>query len=184
MKHASLVALGIVALIAGLAWRPLVSSAQPSPTYTPVPVPKPDFSSMMFLTGTWSCTQMLRGKERPDTSTTTLGMDNSWMITQDSAPPFDQYRTYTINATTYTTYDPTLKQWVQVSVDNSGGYFTSTSPGWQGNTMTWTTKGLDGSSGTDIVTKMSETETSDASTGTDAKGTVTKTTIHCTKSAS
>jgi hypothetical protein len=81
------------------------------------------------------------------------------------------------------TYDATTKQWVQVGVDNGGGYGISTSPGWQGNTITWTTKGLDGSSGTDVITKNSETQTTDASSGTDAQGHTTNTTITCTKAA-
>lgn len=179
-----LAALGLVALLVGLAAAPLVSAAAPDPAPTPVPIARPDFSSMMFLTGTWTCTQMLRGKQRPDTSTTTVGMDGAWMITQDTAPPFDQYRTVAINGTTYTTYDSTIKQWVQVAVDSGGGYGLSSSPGWQGNVITWTTKGLDGSSGTDVITKVSATETSDDSSSTDAAGKVTRTTIHCTKSPS
>lgn len=183
MRHL-LIALGAAALIAGFATLPLASTAAPDPAPTPVPVPHPDFSSMNFLTGTWTCTQMLRGSMRPDTSTTTIGMDGAWMVTEDTAPPFDKYRTYTIKGTSYMTYDPTIKQWIQTAVDSSGGYGISTSPGWQGNTITWTTKGLDGSSGTDVITKVSETETSDASTGTDAAGNVTKVTITCKKSAS
>jgi hypothetical protein len=185
MKHTVAIVLGAIALAIGLYVVPTVSSAQPAPSYTPVPVPKPDFSSMMFMTGTWNCTQMLRGKTRPDTSTTTMGMDGAWMVTQDTAPPFDQYRTYTITGTTYTTYDPTIKMWVQTGVDSSGGYITSSSPGWQGNTMTWTSKGLDGSTGTDVTTKVSDTQTTDDSTGTDAMGKATpKVTITCTKSSS
>ncbi len=184
MKHAAIAALGVTALLLGLMAAPVVSSADPMPAPTPVPMAKPDFSSMTFLTGTWSCTQMLRGKQRPDTSTTTIGMDGAWMVTQDTAPPFDQYRTATISSTTYTGYDPTTKQWIQTGVDSSGAYFTSTSPGWQGSVITWTTKGLDGSSGLDVVTKNSDTQTTDASTSTDAQGNATKTTITCTKSAS
>ena len=182
MKHPALLAFSAVALFLGLLASPVVLAAQPAPAPTMVPMTKPDFSSMMFLTGTWNCTQMLRGKTRPDTSTTTMGMDDMWMITQDTAPPFDQYRTATINSTTYTGYDSTVKQWIQISVDNGGGYGTSTSPGWQGNAITWTTKNLDGSSGTDGVTKVSDTATSDASSSTDAQGKTTNTTIRCTKS--
>jgi len=182
MKHIASIVLGAIALIVAFAVVPAVSSAQPAPSYTPVPAAKPDFSSMNFLMGNWSCTQMLRGSKRPDTSETTMGMDGMWMVTQDTAPPFDQYRTYSIAATTYTGYDPTTKMWIQTGVDSSGAYFTSTSPGWQGNTMTWTTKGLDGSSGTDVVTKNSDTSTTDASSGTDAQGHTTNTTISCTKS--
>jgi hypothetical protein len=184
MKQAALAALGVVALMFGLASTPLVSAASPAPSPTQVPMARPDFSSMMFLTGTWSCTQMLRGKQRPDTSTTTIAMDGAWMVTQDAAPSFDRYRSYTINGTNYTAYDSSIKQWVQVGVDSSGGYGIGSSPGWQGNTITWTGKGLDGSSSTDVVTKVSDTQTSDDSTSTNPAGKATKTTIRCTKAAS
>jgi hypothetical protein len=183
MKHPALLMLSGVALILGLVAPPVVSTAQPAPAPTMVPITKPDFSSMMFLTGTWNCTQMLRGKTRPDTSTTTVSMDGMWMVTQDTAPPFDQYRTATINGTSYMGYDPTIKQWVQLGVDTGGGYGIGTSPGWQGNTITWTAKGLDGSTSTDVVTKDSDTKTTDASTATDAQGHTTKTTITCTKAS-
>ncbi|MEO6836470.1 MAG: hypothetical protein ABI231_11285 [Candidatus Tumulicola sp.] len=139
---------------------------------------------MMFLTGTWSCTQMLRGKQRPDTSTTKVGMGGAWMVSEDTAPPFDQYRTYAIKGRNYVTYDSSIKQWVGVGVDSSGGYGISTAPGWEGNTMTWTTKNLDGSSGTDVTTKVSNTETTDESTSTDASGKSTKVTITCRKGGS
>jgi hypothetical protein len=181
MKQAALAALGVVALVFGLASTPLVSAASPAPAATQVPMAHPDFSSMMFLTGTWTCTQLLRGKQRPDTSTTTLGMNGAWMVTQDTAPAFDQYRTYAIQGTNYMTYDSSIKQWVQVGADSSGGYGTSSSPGWQGNTITWTNKNLDGSSGSDVITKVSDSETNDDSTGTDSTGKVTKVAIHCTK---
>jgi len=183
MKHTTSIVLSAVALILAFAVVPTVSSAQPAPSYTPVPSAKADFSSMNFLMGTWTCTQMLRGSKRPDTSTTTMGMDGMWMVTQDTAPPFDKYRNYTITSTSYMGYDPSTKMWIQTGVDSGGGYFTSTSPGWQGNTITWATKGLDGSSGTDIITKSSDTSTTDASSGTDAQGKTTSTTIACTKSA-
>ncbi len=50
--------------------------------------------------------------------------------------------------------------------------------------MTLTGKGLDGSSGSDVVTKNSDTETTDQQTVTDSTGKSTTVTIHCTKSAS
>ncbi|MBV8529832.1 MAG: hypothetical protein JO104_00825 [Candidatus Eremiobacteraeota bacterium] len=183
MKHPALLAVSSLAFVLALVASPVVSTAQPAPAPTMVPMNKPDFSSMMFLTGTWNCTQMLRGKTRPDSSTTKVDDDGMWMVSEDTAPPFDQYRTFTIKSRSWTTYDPTIKQWVTVGIDDSGGYGTQTSPGWQGNTITWTTKNLDGSSGTDVITKVSDTETSDASTATDAKGVVTKTTIKCTKAS-
>lgn len=181
MKHPALFTLSAVALVVGLLAPPIASTAQPAPGPTMVPLTKPDFSSMMFLTGTWNCTQMLRGKMRPDTSTATIGMDGMWMVTQDTAPPFDQYRTVTINGTNYMTYDPTIKQWVSIGVDSGGGYGMESSPGWVGNTMTSTGKGLDGSTFTDVLTKNSDTSTTDVNTATDAQGKTTKTTIQCRK---
>jgi hypothetical protein len=184
MKNTASVVLGAIALAVAFVVVPAVAPAQPAPTYTPVPTAKTDFSSMMFLTGTWTCTQMVRGKSRPDTSTTTVGLDGSWMISQDTAPPFDQYRTYTITGTNYMTYDPTVKQWVLTGVDSTGGYFTQSSPGWSGNAMTWSGKGLDGSTVTDVLTKVSDTETSDASTVVDSTGKSTPASITCKKSSS
>lgn len=184
MKYPSVFTFGAIALTLGLAVPPLASAADPAPAPTPVPITKPDFAPMMFLTGTWTCMQTLRGKPRPDTSTTTVAMDGMWMVSQDVAPPFDQYRTVAINATGYMTYDTTIKQWVQLGVDSSGGYGWQSSPGWQGNTITWTGKGLDGSTFTDVITKVSDTQTTDANTATDPQGKVTTTKITCTKSAS
>ncbi len=184
MKQAASISFAVVALALGLVCAPVASLAQPAPSYTPVPMGRPDFSSMMFTSGTWNCTQMLRGAKRPDSSTTTVGMDGAWMVSQDVAPPFDKYRNYPVNSTTYTTYDPSAKQWVQMEVDNGGGYGMSTSSGWDGNAMTWTTKGLDGSMSSDVYTKVSDTQTTDEITTTDPAGHVTKTHIDCTKSAS
>jgi hypothetical protein len=184
MKHPALLTLSSVALTLALVASPLVSAAQPAPAPTMVPTSKPDFSSMMFLTGTWNCTQMLRGAKRPDTSTTTMDKNGMWMVTQDVAPPFDQFRTWSINSTNYTTYDPTVKQWVTIGIDDTGGYFLASTPGWQGNTMTSTSKGLDGSSVSDVLTKVSDTETNDTQSTTDAQGKITTVSIHCAKSSS
>jgi hypothetical protein len=184
MKHTVLLGLSALALTLTFVAAPVISTAQPAPAPTMVPMSKPDFSSMMFMTGKWDCTQMLRGSQRPDTSTTTIAPNGVWMITQDVAPPFDKYRTVPINTTSYMTYDPSIKQWVTVGWDDTGGYLLSSSPGWQGNTMTITTKNLDGSSVSDVVTKVSETETTDNQTTTDAQGKATTVAIHCTKSAS
>lgn len=184
MKHTASLVFGAIALVVGLSVVPMVSSAQPAPTITPVPAAKPDFSAMMFLTGNWTCEQMLRGSKRPDTSTTSVGMDGAWMVTQDTAPPFDQYRTFAINGTSYIGYDPTVKQWVLIGVDSGGGYGMQSSPGWEGNTMTWTGKGLDGSTVVDVITKHSDTSTTDDNTTTDSTGKAVKTTITCAKSGS
>jgi hypothetical protein len=183
MKHWTTVLFGSAALALAIIAAPIVSTAAPAPAPTPVPQAKPDFSSVMFLVGTWACTQPLRGKSRPETDVYSMGMDGMWMMQQTTAPPFDQYRTYTINGTGYIGYDPTAKLWVNTGVDTAGGYGIQTSPGWQGKTITWSGKNPDGSSGTDVITKVSDTETSDANTATDPQGNTTSRTIRCVKSS-
>jgi hypothetical protein len=173
MKTTTLSALGVGTLLLALL------GVTPAPT--PVPNAKPNFTSMMFMTGTWECHQMLRGKDRPDTSVTTIGGDGAYMVTQDTAPPFDKYRTFSVKSTSYLTYDPTIKKWVAVGIDSTGGYFLASSPGWNGNTMSSTSKGLDGSVFADTLTKVSETETIDRATATDPKGKVTKSVVTCKK---
>jgi hypothetical protein len=182
MKHWLLALLSSAAFVVASTAAPLVSTASPAPAPTPVPMSKPDLSSVMFLVGTWSCTQPLRGKTRPETDVWSVGMDGMWLVAQTTAPPFDQYRTATINGTTYMTYDPNAKLWVQTGVDNGGGYGIQTSPGWQSNVMTFSGKYPDGSSSTDAITKVSDTETSDANTTTDPQGKTTNQTIRCVKS--
>ena len=150
---------------------------------TPVPTQKTDFSSMSFYLGTWACHQMLRGKVRPDTFVTTMGGGGAYMVQQDSAPPFDAYRNFTVKTTSYITYDPTIKKWVEVGIDNGGGYSLVSSPGWRGNMITWTATTLDGSRGTDVQTKVSNTLTVDHIVGTDAQGHVLKQTTTCKKTS-
>jgi hypothetical protein len=184
MKQPLLVALACTWISLGLAATPSVSRADAMPAPTPVPAPHVDFSSMSFMMGTWNCTSMLRGKQRPETDVTTMSPDGTWMVTQGTAPPFDQYRNFAVNSTTYMTYDPSIKRWVTTGIDSTGLYFISSSPGWDGNTITWTSKGLDGTSVTDVVTKASDTHTTDNLTITPPSGKTTTVSNSCTKSGS
>ncbi len=186
MKRFILSALGCALLAIGLSSAPVVSVAQMTVAAapTPVPVPRPDFSSMNFLLGTWTCTQPLRGKTRSETDVYTMSDNGMWMIDAATSPPFDQYRTVPQNGMTYMTYDPSVKQWVSVYFDNLGGYSIESASGWQGNAVSWSGKGLDGTTFSDVFTKVSDTETSDANTITDPKGMASNVTISCKKNAS
>jgi hypothetical protein len=114
---------------------------------------------------------MLRGKDRPDTSTTTMELSDRWIKSHDLAPPFDQFRNRTVTSDTYYTYDPQMKKFVSVNLDDFGGYGIASSPGWNGNTMVWTDRSaLDGSVGTVTITKVSDSEYNWAFKGTDGKG--------------
>jgi hypothetical protein len=132
------------------------SAAQP----TPVPDRKPDLSAMAFLIGTWTCHQKLRGADRPDTITYAMALDGRWITDHDEAPPFDKFRTKTIVSDDRMTYNPLTKQWAFFGSDSFGGYIVSTSPGWVGSTMVWTSSLIsDGSTGKLTNTKVSDTET-------------------------
>jgi len=158
-----------LALAAALVLTVAGARAQAPPT--PVPDMKPDLSSMAFLMGTWSCHSTVRGSARPDTTTYTMDYDGRWIKAHDTAPAFDRFRTRSIVSDTWMTYNRDMHQWVQTAVDNFGGYGVSTSPGWNGNQMTWTAAlTQDGSTGSDTVTKVSDRETRDVSTGKDKNG--------------
>ncbi len=181
MKYISFFAVVLSALLIAVLGAPPHLNASPAAP-TPVPMGHPDFSSMRFLMGTWTCHQTLRGKDRSDTSATTMALDGQYMLTHDNAPSFDKYRTRAVKTESYTTYNSRTHQWVTISVDNFGGYGMSTSSGWNGNTMSSRTIiSQDGSTGSDISTKVSDSKTIDKSINRSPDGTVTKSTIVCTK---
>src|ERR1700736_5746571 len=110
-------------------------AAQP----TPVPNTAPNFSSMNFLLGTWHCEASITARpgKRTETDTYRMAYDGWQMQDHTVAPPFDKARTRDIVGDDWTTWDPTIKLWINQGVDNFGGYGWSTSPGWTGNTITW-----------------------------------------------
>ena len=161
-------ALGSLALVAFIA---LSRSSFATAAPTPVPDVKPDLSAMSIFLGTWKCSSIVRGKTRPDTFTGSYTLDDRWIVSHDVAPPFDQYRERAIANDSYTTWNPIKKMWYTTSIDSFGGYGTSTSPGWKGNTLTTTiVSSSDGSLGHDTLTKVSATETKDVAVGYDPKG--------------
>jgi hypothetical protein len=107
---------------------------------TPIPRdPKPDFSSMSFLLGKWSCQVASSRRPRPFNTrvVTTISPDGYWMVTRtitDKVP----WNPITITNTDYVTYDSTTQRWIDMSMDDYGAYDVSSSPGWSGNMMVWT----------------------------------------------
>lgn len=155
------------------------SAAQP----TPVPDTMSSFGPMSFYLGTWNCHSITRGSNRPDTVTNTMDYDGRWMKGHDVAPPFDKYRKRAVVTDSWTNFNPSNHLWVSTSVDNFGGYGIATSPGWMGNRITWTTTvSQDGSTGRDVVTKISNTMTRDTYTGRNKDGSMQPVvTTMCTK---
>lgn len=160
----------------------LAQVAAPAPTA--VPNPAIDLSTFAYMQGTWTCHTMLRGKDRPNTYTGAIALNGRYVVAHDSAPPFDQYRTDTIHSDMYFTYDPLNKKYVSTEMDDFGGYGFATSSGWQGNTLVWTDKSApDGSVAVTTINKVSDSEYTIKSTGTDGKGKpIPETSSNCKKS--
>jgi len=167
-----------------------IAAAAPKIERTPVPKPPtPDFSSMKFLLGTWSCRTQSSRRPAPFSSTTTNSIDPTgyWMIAK-SFNPKTSWFPYTTRSTDMTTYDPDAHRWVDVFTADLGGYDVTTSPGWRGNTMTWTdalfTPTKDVLSVTPTInTKVSDTKITSYNTFTEGSGrTITVRTV-CNKSS-
>jgi hypothetical protein len=113
-----------------------------------------------------------------------MDLDGRWIKGNDSAPAFDKYRTRKITTYSWLTYNPIKKEWVSTALDNFGGYFIATSPGWQGNKLTSTLVVTpDGSTGSDVLTKNSDSKTTDVASGKNKNGApIPPVTTICTKS--
>lgn len=155
---------------------------------TPIPPnPKPDFSSMRYLVGTWNCTARNTRRPGPYTNTQTTSMDPSgyWMVTKTVGHP-SSWAPRTLITETRTTYDGSTTRWVSLSTDNQGGYDMSTTTGWQGNAITWHDEAYPktnntSSNGDTITTKVSDTKTTYTSTFTEPSGRTINVTGSCTK---
>lgn len=155
---------------------------------TPVPMtPKPDFSAMSFLTGTWNCSVLSSRRPGPyqTTSVATMSPDGYWLITRTTV-----HKASWIPATFTTedrmTYDPSTSRWIDMSYDEQGGYDLSTSPGWNGNTIVWTDMAYPKTNATatnnpTTLTRDSSTHTTAVSTFTEPSGRVVNVRTTCTK---
>lgn len=108
---------------------------------TPIPMAgKPDFSSMRYMLGTWTCS--IKSARRPAayivTSTYTLN-PNGWYIDETSVTkPMKWFATQDkMMAYDKITYDTTTHRWVDVNYDNQGGYGLLVSSGWNGGRLAW-----------------------------------------------
>jgi len=181
-------------IIAALA----VLVAVATPSYAPAqvestPIPasgKPNFSPMQFMIGTWSCSTKSARRPAPYLTTSTYSIDpNGWYIDVTSVTnPMKWFASQSkLTSNDRITYDSTTHRWVDVYYDNQGGYGLSFSSGWNGNKITWHDVSFaptsDVKSQTDnVVTKVSDTKMTSASSFTEAKtGRVVAVTGVCTK---
>ena len=103
MKRPILLAIAVFAL--GAACVAPAKSASP----TPVPDVRPDLSPMAMFLGTWSCKALKSTNGRVVghifTASTAMAFDGRWMQTDETTPPFDQYRNSDSGLKTLTKYD-------------------------------------------------------------------------------
>jgi hypothetical protein len=141
------------------------ASAAPTTESTPIPMPpKPDWSSMKFLIGTWNCSSQSSRRPGPylTTATTTADPTGYWLVTKSIIPKVSWAMGLT--STDSVTYDADQHRWVDVYSDDNGGYDVTFSPGWSAGTIVWTDALF--APGPDIIaaspvtiTKVSDTKT-------------------------
>ena len=156
---------------------------------TPVPtLPKPDMSSMQFLIGDWTCTDLSSRRPGPFTTTEIYSMDPTgyWLMRNDTIHKASWIPSDFHSQTRYT-YDTTAKRWIRITTGDRGGYTVATAPNAVGNKKTYTyvfqTKTSDiASYAPEVYVKESDTKKSMSTSFTEANGRVVTVKETCTKS--
>jgi hypothetical protein len=166
-----------------------VFAATPAIEGTPVPMrPKPDFSSMQFLVGSWTCSNLSSRRPGPFTTTEVYSMDPGgyWMLREDTTQKASWIPAEQHGQTRYT-WDAAAKDWVRISTTERGGYSVATAPLVTGKTKTYTyviqTNAPDiASYAPEVYSKDSDTQKSMTSSFTETNGSVVTVKQTCTKS--
>jgi hypothetical protein len=157
---------------------------------TPIPAPmKPNFSSLSFLVGTWTC--RTKSSRRPAAyvtiATYTMDPTGYWLNETSTTAPAS-WITKKLTIWDKITYDSDAKRWVDVTYGDGATYGLSFSSGWNASQIVWHdvsfAPGPDISSQTNnTFTKVSSTKTTTTSAFTETK-TGRKVTVSgvCTKS--
>ena len=155
---------------------------------TPVPTPpKPDFSSMKFLIGTWTCSDLSSRRPGPFTTTETYSMDPTgyWLI-KDTTTHKASWIPAEFHAQTRYTYDSDAKQWVRIESGDRGGFAVATASMPVNNKKTYTyqiqRKAPDISTyAPEVFSKVSDTKKTMTTTFTETSGRVVHVSETCTK---
>jgi len=164
MKSAcpGMIALALLTLIGSSAF---AQEKKPPAAAPAMPVAKPDPALDQYkeMAGTWRCEgkMTMGGQEIPMKSTAKFAwdLDKFWMVGKfESAKTkgMPQYK-----GTAYFGYDPSAKMYVQLSVDNMGGWGKATSKGREGDKEEWTGKASMGGKEMDVkstITHKSDKE--------------------------
>lgn len=153
--------LGAMALVICVATT-IALAATPTIESTPIPTPpKPDFSSMNFNLGSWTCSTQSGRRPGPyiTNAVTTMDPTGYWMVTKSITLKTSWAAAAT--GTDWVTWDSGASRWVDMNVSEFGQYDTTTSPGWTGNTMVWTDALFKPGNDVIAVTPMTTTKVSD-----------------------
>src|SRR5579863_1199724 len=184
-----LLRLRLIAAIAGFALATSAAAfAAPKVEGTPIPLaPKPDFSSMRFLVGTWTCSDLSSRRPGPFTTIEVYSLDSSgyWM-NRESTVRKASWIPREIRSETQYTFDPYAKVWVRVTTGDLGAYAVATAPNPAGNKKTYTyvtqTKAPDiASYAPEVFTKVSDTKKTMTTSFTETSGRVVHVSETCTK---
>jgi hypothetical protein len=163
------------------------ATAPPKAPSFPLP-PKPDFSSMRFLLGTWSCgfRSERRGTEvSHQTVTYTMAPDGYFLKFVTKAPKVS-YTATGFTTTDWITYDARAGRWIDITIGTYGAYGYSTSTGWEHGHILWGADSFlpDGDStsttGT-LMTKVSDTKVTSAGAFTTSAGLLNRVSGTCVK---
>jgi hypothetical protein len=156
---------------------------------TPVPVrPKPDLSTMNYLIGTWTCSDLSSRRPGPFTVTQVYSMDpTGYWIIRDDTTHTASWITREAHSQTKFTYDAEAKRWIRISTGDRGAYAVATAAMPVGNKKTYTyliqTKAPDIASYTpEVYVKESDTKKTMTTSFTETNGRVVTVKETCTKS--
>jgi hypothetical protein len=163
--------------------------AAPTIESTPVPTrPKPDLSSMNYLIGTWTCSNLSSRRPGPFTVTQVYSMDPTgyWVVRNDTTHKAS-WIPAELQSETKITYDAVSKHWIRITTTDRGGYAVSTAPMTTGKTRTFTyvtqTQTPDiASYAPEVYTRVSDTQRSMTTSFTETNGHVVTVKQTCTKS--
>jgi hypothetical protein len=166
-----------------------VFAASPQIEGTPIPLPpKPNFSSMMFLMGTWQCSDLSSRRPGPFQTTQIYSLDPTgyWIIRDDTIHKASWIPSE-VHTQTKITYDRYEKRWVRITTGGFGGYVVATASMPVGNVRTWTnviqTKTPDVASyAPEVHVKVSDTKKTVTTSFTETNGRIVHVKETCTKS--
>lgn len=179
--------LAILALLV-IAGGAAASAAAPKVEGTPVPIqPKPDFSSMTFLVGTWNCVDVSSRRPGPFNTTEVYSMDPTgyWMIRETTIHKASWIPRDFKSETKYT-YDAAAKQWVRIETGDRGNFTVATAPMPGGSKKVYTyviqskAAGI-ASYAPEVYMKVSDTKKTMTSSFTETSGRVVNVKETCTK---